>query len=46
VTFNLNARKELLCMRLCKDVVIEQRPDNELMLQTHFTFRDGDRYPF
>ena len=31
---------------LCSDVNVEERPDGELMLRTHFAFPDGDRYPF
>ena len=35
----------LLCVRLCEDVRIDQRPDGALMLRTHFAFPDGDRFP-
>ena len=40
------ALRELLCARLCEDVGVSERPDGGLMLRTHFTFPDGDGYPF
>ncbi len=40
------ALKNLLCARLCQDIGVVERPDGELMLRTHFTFPDGDGYPF
>ncbi len=46
MTLDRTALKELLCARLCEDVVVDQRPDGELMLRTHFEFPDGDGYPF
>lgn len=41
-----DALRKLLCERLCQEVDVEQRPDGELMLRTHFEFPDGDSYPF
>ena len=41
-----DALRRLLCERLCQEVDVEQRPDGELMLRTHFEFPDGDSYPF
>ena len=38
--------REFLCARLCGDVGVSERPDGELMIRTHFTFPDGDGYPF
>ena len=46
MTLDARALRALLCERLCSDVVVEERPDGELMLRTHFSFPDGDRYPF
>ncbi len=46
MTLDTLALKELLCARLCEDVGVESRPDGELMLHTHFTFPDGDGFPF
>jgi len=46
VTIDTTALRELLCARLCEDVGVSERPDGELMLRTHFTFPDGDGYPF
>ena len=31
--------------RLCVEVGVEKRPDDTLMLRTHFRFPDGDSYP-
>ena len=45
MTLNLDALRTLLCERLCEDVKVAQRPDGAMMLQTHFEFPDGDRYP-
>ena len=42
---NVDALKKFLCERLCEEVRIERRPDGALMLQTHFEFPDGDRFP-
>ena len=42
---NIDALRKLLCERLCQDIGVEQRPDGELMLRTHFEFPDGDGYP-
>ena len=46
MTLNADALRNLLCERLCEDVGVDARPDGELMLRTHFTFPDGDGYPF
>ena len=46
MTFDVEALRKRLCERLCEDVGVEQRPDGEFMLRTHFTFPDGDGYPF
>ena len=46
MTLDAEALRNLLCERLCEDVGVEDRPDGELMLRTHFTFPDGDGYPF
>ena len=46
MTLNTEALRDLLCARLCEDVGVIARPDGELMLRTHFTFPDGDGYPF
>ncbi|MCY3850167.1 MAG: DUF1828 domain-containing protein [Acidimicrobiaceae bacterium] len=46
MTIDRVALKELLCERLCEDIEVEQRSDDELMLRTHFVFPDGDGYPF
>lgn len=46
MTLDEKALNELLCVRLCEDVTVEQRPDGELMVCTHFEFPDGDSYPF
>ena len=39
------ALQALLCERLCEDVRVEPRPDDELMVRTRFRFPDGDRFP-
>ncbi|MDE0608209.1 MAG: DUF1828 domain-containing protein [Acidimicrobiaceae bacterium] len=46
MTIDRAALKELLCERLCEDIVVDQRSDDELMLRTPFVFPDGDGYPF
>ena len=46
MTLDVDALRTLLCERLCEDVAVDARPDGELMLRTHFTFPDGDGYPF
>ena len=46
MTIDTTALRELLCARLCEDVGVSERPDGKLMLRTHFTFPDGDGYPF
>ena len=46
MTINIAQLQNHLCERLCEDVKVEKRPDGEIMLQTHFQFPDGDRYPF
>lgn len=45
MTLNVEALGKLLCERLCKEVAVERRPDNALMIRTQFEFPDGDRYP-
>ena len=45
MTINVRALQELLCRRLCEDVIVDQRPDGDLMLHTHFRFPDGDGFP-
>ena len=45
MTINVEASKDLLCQRLCEDIVVECRPDGDLMLRTHFRFPDGDGFP-
>ena len=37
--------KALLCERLCTDISIHKRPDGVMMVETPFTFPDGDHYP-
>ncbi len=46
MTIDEQALQTRLCERLCEDVRVERRPDGKLMLRTHFTFPDGDGYPF
>ena len=46
MTVDTDALRDLLCARLCEDVGVVARPDNEIMLRTHFKFPDGDGYPF
>ena len=46
MTLDADALRNLLCERLCEDVGVDARPDGELMLRAHFTFPDGDGYPF
>ncbi len=46
MTLDPEALRSLLCERLCEEVGIHARPDGALMLRTHFTFPDGDGYPF
>ena len=43
--FNAEALQDLLCQRLCEDIVVDRRPDGNLMLRTHFRFPDGDGFP-
>ncbi len=45
MTINAEALQELLCQRLCEDVVLDRRSDGDLMLRTHFQFPDGDNLP-
>ena len=40
-----NALQKRLCERLCEEVRVTRRPDGALMLNTHFEFPDGDRFP-
>ena len=37
--------ERLLCERLCADVSVHRRHDDVLMLESPFTFPDGDHYP-
>ena len=37
--------ERLLCERLCADVRVHRRHDDVLMLESPFTFPDGDHYP-
>ncbi len=37
--------EKLLCERLCAEVRIHRREDNVLMMESPFTFPDGDRFP-
>ena len=37
--------EQLLCERLCANVGVHRRDDGVLMLDSPFTFPDGDRYP-
>ena len=37
--------ERLLCERLCANVRVHRRHDYALMLESPFTFPDGDRYP-
>ena len=46
MTLDADLLKNLLCERLCEDVGVDERPNGEFMLRTHFTFPDGDGYPF
>ncbi|WP_419918211.1 DUF1828 domain-containing protein [Candidatus Poriferisocius sp.] len=46
MAFDIESLRALLCERLCEDIEVERRPDGELMLRTHFTFPDGDSFPF
>ena len=46
MTLDADALRTLLCERLCQDVGVDTRPNGEVMLRTHFTFPDGDGYPF
>lgn len=34
-----------ICSGLCRDIVIDRRPDGRLMLRSFFKFPDGDQYP-
>ena len=45
MTFDVDAVQKLLCERLCAEVRLARRPDDALMLRTHFEFPDGDRFP-
>jgi hypothetical protein len=42
---DVGALRDLLCSRLCEDVQVDERPDGDLMLRTHFRFPDGDGFP-
>lgn len=45
MTFDVDAVQKILCERLCAEVRLARRPDDALMLRTHFAFPDGDRFP-
>ena len=45
MTIDPGALRKHLCERLCEDVRVERRPDDALMLRTHFRFPDGDGFP-
>ena len=45
MNLNVTSLQRLLCDRLCAQVGVEKRPDDTLMLRTHFRFPDGDAYP-
>ncbi len=45
MTIDMDALQGLLCERLCTEVRLVRRPDDALMLRTHFEFPDGDRFP-
>ena len=42
---DVHSLQRLLCDRLCVDVGVEERPDDTVILRTHFRFPDGDSYP-
>lgn len=44
MTLDIEKTQEMLCRRLCADVSIVQRKNGMLMLETPFTFPDGDHY--
>ena len=44
MTLDVTHLKEILCDRLCADVQIHERHDGTLMLNSPFTFPDGDHY--
>ncbi len=46
MTLDTDALRTLLCERLCQDIGVDTRPDGKVVLRTHFTFPDGDGYPF
>lgn len=41
-----DALRRLLCDRMCEDVRVDQRPNGDFVVRTHFAFPDGDGYPF
>lgn len=45
MALDIERLKSQLCERLCTDVGIHERSDGVLMLDTPFTFPDGDQYP-
>ncbi len=45
MTLDKTGLEKTLCERLCRSVRIHQRADVVLMLDTPFTFPDGDHYP-
>ena len=42
---DVDSLQRLLGDQLCVEVGVEKRPDDTLMLRTHFRFPDGDSYP-
>ena len=45
MTLDQSLLEKTLCERLCANVRIHRRDDGVLMLDTPFTFPDGDHYP-
>lgn len=45
MTIDHEALRNLLCQRLCEDVLLDRRPDGTWMIRSYFRFPDGDSYP-
>lgn len=45
MTLDLEKLETRLCEQLCTEIRIRERTDGKLMLETPFTFPDGDSYP-
>ena len=45
MALDLGRLESLLCARLCANVRVHRRDDGVLLLESPFTFPDGDRYP-